>query len=115
MKKSIITTVFILSMFCGMNAQTPSLPSFQNDIVVMKVFANASLGYDSYMYIDDGDKVNYTFSLIQEPMTIKKEIAGSNVHAITSALNQMVDQKYKLIGISETLGGLSTQYVFQKQ
>ena len=119
MKKIIIAAILGLTLISELRSQTTTitLPTFKDDVVIMKVNLYITVD-DSYFVISDGGEVTFMSALAKEHEIKKNEQGASNVPALANILNQLKKQGYRLIELNSVYTGepgrIIERYVFQK-
>jgi hypothetical protein len=112
--KTIITTfTFTLFLIAGLNAQTTTIPTYKNNIIILKTTTFIT---NDYLTISDGETV-FTLQLMSEEYYMKKEEANKNLPVLTNVMNQLSAQGYKIITSTTAVYGSTniTKYIFQKE
>lgn len=109
----VILFISALHLLGTLNAQVKTtLPTFTGTTVVMKICHDFTSAGASFISISD-ETVSFYSELLKEPVTLKKEMEGSNLKYIADYFSQLKTQGYKLIGTNTAnMHGYHTQYTF---
>lgn len=111
--KKLMPFVFLLTLLTvSSNAQTISIPTFSNEIVVMNVNINPLSNQTSYVSITDG-LVNFSMDLKKYAQKREDESNGFYPQ-IADIMSQLKKQGFRLITSESPFLGKSVHY-FQKE